>query len=224
MEITKPDAILFDWDNTLADTWPIIHGALEKTFIAMGREPWSIEDVRNGREGIHNSLRDSFPNIFGEKWEEAKEHYYKNFLDIHLDEITVISGAEEILKKIVENNIYLAVVSNKTGKYLRKEVAHLGWNNFFSKIIGATDANNDKPHPDPVHMALEGSGVELGKNVWFIGDSEKDMECALSSNCTPMFFGNNPFPKKFLLDKRVDSPIIHVKTHGELLSLLDKTL
>jgi phosphoglycolate phosphatase len=43
MKLTKPKAILFDWDNTLADTWPTIHQAMSETFAAMGQEPWSSD-------------------------------------------------------------------------------------------------------------------------------------------------------------------------------------
>lgn len=224
MKLSKPKAILFDWDNTLADTWPVIHSALSRTFIAMGMEPWSIEDVKSGREGIHKSLRDSFPKIFNDKWEEAREYYYKHFLDTHLHEMKVVSGAEKTVKHLAEKDVYVAVVSNKTGQYLRQEVEHLGWNSYFSRIIGATDAANDKPHPDPVHMALDGSGIESGSDVWFIGDSETDLECAIASRCVPIFFGEKEFPKEYISDKRVSSAIIHVKNHSELLDMLNRFL
>jgi len=217
---TRPKAIIFDWDNTLADTWGVIHDSLAKTFIAMGQEPWSMEDVRNGRGGIHKSLRDSFPSIFGKEWQEAKEHYYKNFLSNHLEMITMIPDAHGTVTALSDLGIYLAIVSNKTGKYLRKEVGHLGWDPHFSKIIGATDAASDKPSPEPVYMALEGSGIDIKKSaiddVWFIGDSATDIECAINAGCLPIYFGDKKFPEEFSNHKSSDKPIKHVKTHKEL--------
>ena len=33
--LKKPKAIVFDWDNTLVDTWPIIHMAINQTMQTM---------------------------------------------------------------------------------------------------------------------------------------------------------------------------------------------
>ena len=61
-ELPPPRAILFDWDNTLADNWAAIHGAMNATLIAMGQLPWTLAQSRNQ---IKASLRDSFPLLFG---------------------------------------------------------------------------------------------------------------------------------------------------------------
>ena len=165
--MTKPKAILFDWDNTLADTWPTIYQAMCETFAAMGHEPWSLEITK---ERVHRSLRDSFPEIFGDKWEEAGDLYIKNFKNIHLEKLTPLEDAEEVLKALKDTDIYTALVSNKTGESLRLEVDHIGWNGYFSKVIGAKDAEEDKPSIKPVLLALEGSGIVPGHDVWFVGD------------------------------------------------------
>ena len=31
LQLPKPKAVIFDWDNTLVDTWPLIHEAIDKT-------------------------------------------------------------------------------------------------------------------------------------------------------------------------------------------------
>ncbi|PPR65951.1 MAG: hypothetical protein CFH03_00782, partial [Alphaproteobacteria bacterium MarineAlpha3_Bin2] len=38
----KPRAILFDWDNTLVDSWPTIIDALNVTLEAYGKTPWTM--------------------------------------------------------------------------------------------------------------------------------------------------------------------------------------
>lgn len=217
MSIPAPRAILFDWDNTLADTWPIIYRSLVSTLTEMGHEAWTLEEVRAGKMGIHRSLRESFPEIFGEQWEQAREIYYRHFLSCHLAEIGALEGVEEVLKYLQTLPVYTAIVSNKTGAYLREEVEHLGWTPYFRRIVGATDAAYDKPHADPVHLALSGSGITPGKDVWFIGDSETDLECAGNTGCTPLFFGNGIFHQRFL-DKHGE--IRRLQNHRELLELL----
>ena len=57
-----PAAVLLDWDNTLVDSWPVIHEALCETFLALERQPWTLEETK---QRVHHSLRDSFPDLFG---------------------------------------------------------------------------------------------------------------------------------------------------------------
>ena len=44
----KPRAILFDWDNTLVDSWTTINEAHNFLMRAMGMPEWSIEETREG--------------------------------------------------------------------------------------------------------------------------------------------------------------------------------
>ncbi len=62
LKLPKPKAVIFDWDNTLVDTWPLIQAAIDATMRATGREEWGLEKVRNN---VHKSMRESFPKIFG---------------------------------------------------------------------------------------------------------------------------------------------------------------
>jgi len=182
----EPKALLFDWDNTLVDSWPVIHDALVVTFEAMGHEPWTLEETK-GR--VRRSLRDAFPALFGARWEEARQLYLDTFTSIHLERLAAISGAETLLRSLAEDGYYLGVVSNKTGRVLRREAEHLGWSRYFRRLVGAGDAPADKPDPAPVHAALAGSEI-VPEAVWFVGDTALDLECALRSGCVPVLLGN----------------------------------
>jgi phosphoglycolate phosphatase len=189
MELTAPKAILFDWDNTLVNTWPVIHEALNKTFAETGRELWPMAMVK---EKVARSMRDSFPLVFGENWQAAGEIYQRNFRAIHLERLEALKDAVAMLDYLVQQPVYLAVVSNKKGVNLRKECDHLGWGKYFSKLIGADDTPRDKPAPEPVLAGLEGSGIAPGPDVWFVGDSPIDMECAHATGCVPVWYGELP--------------------------------
>lgn len=215
MEFKKPKAILFDWDNTLADTWPTIHGALTETFVEMGHEPWSLEETK---VRVHRSLRDSFPEIFGDRWQEAGEKYLSNFKRIHLENLTPLEGALEVLEALQGTGIYVALVSNKTGENLRAEVDHIGWNKYFTKVVGARDAEEDKPSPKPVLMALEGADIELNNDVWFVGDSITDMECAYNCKCVPIFYGDQDLSHVRFANYQ---PNHHFKTHDEFIKVIN---
>lgn len=220
MKIETPHAILFDWDNTLVDTFPIIIAALTRTFEAMGVEPWSEEDIRGGRQNIHHSLRDSFPLIFGDRWEEARAEYYKHFLATHLELIRPIDGAASVLSALRDSKLPLGVVSNKTGKYLREEIEHLGWNHYFSSVVGATDAAKDKPHAEPVLKALEHLGLKPSPSIWLVGDTATDLEAALNAGITPVLFGDMVIPEKFQQDTRMPQPLLRVENHTALFDLV----
>ena len=127
----RPAAIVFDWDNTLVDTWPVIHESLMVTLSAMGHEPWTFEELS-------------------------------------------------------ASDVHVAVLSNKTGMYLRAEALHLGWSGYFDSLVGAGDAARDKPAPESLQLALARAPVQPGPKVWIVGDAGIDMEIAHRTGCLPV--------------------------------------
>jgi len=190
-----PKAIIFDWDNTLVDSWPVIHDALNTTLTAFSHTPWTLAETR---QRVRKSMRDSFPGLFGEQWQEAADVFYERYEAIHADKIRPLEGAEELLRSIGALGVYQGVVSNKRGDFLRLESDHLGWSRYFGRLVGANDADHDKPAAEPVEMALSGSGERPGEQVWFVGDADIDMECAYNAGCTPVLLRKEkPAPDEF---------------------------
>lgn len=186
LSLQRPRAIIFDWDNTLVDSWGTIHDALNFLMAAMEKPLWTLAETR---ERVRLSLRDAFPAIFGERWEEARRIYMDRFQAIHLERLTALPGREAMLRALTADGHYLAVVSNKTGAVLRAEAEHIGWSPLFGSIVGAGDAHTDKPHCAPVELALKPSGIRPGPDVWFVGDTAVDMECAIAAGCVPVLLG-----------------------------------
>jgi phosphoglycolate phosphatase len=186
--VRRPRAILFDWDNTLVDSWGTIHEALNLVMAAMERPLWSLDETRRK---VRLSLRDSFPLHFGARWEEARQLYLDHFRAIHLDRLRALPGRAELLHGLAGDGVYLGVVSNKTGAVLRLEAERLGWAALFGMIVGAGDAEADKPHPAPVRLALGPSGLTAGEAVWLVGDTGVDMQCARDSGCVPVLLGGD---------------------------------
>jgi len=188
-DLERPLAIVFDWDNTLIDSWAAIHDAQNHVFAHFGMPLWSLEDIRRR---VRGSMRDSYPQLFGERWREAGDLFYARFAERHLDTLTPLPGAAEALVTLRRSGLYLAVVSNKHGDYLRQEAAALGWEEHFGRIVGAFDAARDKPAVDPVDLALAGSGIGRGPAVWFAGDADVDLECAVAASCVPVLVRPEP--------------------------------
>ena len=101
----------------------------------------------------------------------------------------VASTAAALLRDLRSRGFYLAVVSNKTGTSLRTEAAHIGWAAYFARLVGAGDASHDKPDPAGFRLALEGSGIALGRGVWYVGDTALDMESAQAAGTTGVLLG-----------------------------------
>lgn len=186
-EIPKPKAIIFDWDNTLVDSWVVIQDALNATFADFDMKPWSLEETR---ANVGVSLREGFPVLFGDAWEAAAKVFYGHIEAIHLERLTPMPGAAETLAGLSEMGFYLAVVSNKTGYLLRREAGHLGWDVYFQRLVGAQDAARDKPATAPMEMALKGTQTALNEaDVWYVGDAPIDVECAKNAGCRPILVG-----------------------------------
>jgi phosphoglycolate phosphatase len=219
MILPYPKAVIFDWDNTLVDTWPVIHDAINATLIEMGHEPWTFEQTKMR---VRKSMRDSFPELFGENWHKAAEIYQAQYRARHLKSLNALPRAAEVLAQVKNKRLFSVVVSNKKGPNLRQEVKHLGWSGFFDTIVGADDAPRDKPHADPVHLAFEKSHLKPGPHVWFIGDSEVDLECAHATGCTAILYGDlthdNPhYTATQFLGQPYD---LHVHSHADTLQVL----
>jgi len=182
--VRPPKAIVFDWDNTLVDTWPNIIHTMNVTLAAMGQATWAPEEAHRR---IARSLRDSFPELFGSRWQEARDIFYAELERSHIAMLTPLPGAAEVLRGFAEAGLPMAVVSNKTGDYLRKEIAHLGWGERFQAVFGAGDLTRDKPAPDAVFAFLDRVGLAPGSDIWFVGDSPVDVETAHAAGCASVF-------------------------------------
>ncbi|CAA7613400.1 Phosphatase [Magnetospirillum sp. LM-5] len=202
----RPRAILFDWDNTLVDSWLCIQEAYNRTFRHFAMAEWSLDQTK---ANVARSLRDTFPEMFGERWLEAKDVFYQSFEAIHLSHLRPLPGAQDMLEDLQARGIYLAVVSNKRGQYLRQEAELLGWAGFFGALVGAADALQDKPAAAPVHLALSSAPVAAGPEVWFAGDAGVDLECAVNAGCVPVLIRPEPpqpgefasHPPRYYLEK-----------------------
>lgn len=179
--LPRPRAIIFDWDDTIVDNWPLALEALNTALTHMGLAPWSDEEARS-KAGP--SARDLFGGLFGDRWEEADKVFYASFNKLIEDGVRLHDQVEDMLQFLTANGVYLAVVSNKRGALLRKEADRIAFSGYFNAIVGAGDAERDKPDVAPVLHALQGSGIKPGPDVWFVGDSHTDMACAIASGCS----------------------------------------
>ena len=181
----RPSVLLWDWDNTLVDAWGGVTAALNAAFAAFAMPSWT-EDETRARARV--SLRDSFPQMFGTEWVRARDVFYATLGERHLDHVQPMPGVIAALERGRPSP--QGVVSNKTGRYLRAEVAHLGWAPLFRAVVGAGDAEADKPDPRPLLLALMKIGAVADATVWYVGDTALDMQAARAAGLTAVLVGD----------------------------------
>jgi phosphoglycolate phosphatase len=199
--LPQPRAILFDWDNTLIDNWGTIQVALNAALTAMGFPAWTLDETR---QRVRASMRDSFPKMFGPRWPEARDVFYATYRARHLETLKALPDADRVTRILAASGLFLGVVSNKTGPLLRAEAAHLGWDRYFGRLVGAGDAKYDKPAPDPVYLAMEETVIRDYKTVWFIGDAAIDIECGRKAGCSAILIGKGEGEEGLITHLRPD--------------------
>lgn len=185
MSHARPAVLLYDWDNTLADGWAGITAAMNAVFTEFEMPLWTEQETK---ERARTALREAFPVMFGDRWQHAGDVFYAAYRRQHLDHVRPMPGAAEALE--AGARWPQGVVSNKTGPYLRAEVAHLGWSRHFRSVIGAGDAAADKPHPAPLRLALQQLGLADETAVWYLGDTALDMQAARAAGATAVLIGD----------------------------------
>jgi len=215
--VIRPRAIVWDWDNTLADGWPAIRAGLNAAFRDAGLPEWTLEEVR---ARVRHSLRESFPPLFGDRWERARDVFYTAVQATHLEVLEAMPDRAALLRRAAAI-APMAVLSNKAGPLLRAEVAHLGWAPLFRALVGAGDAPADKPDPIPMRIACAACGVPAGPEVWYVGDNRLDMDAARRAGCFPVLLGDAAHDG----GPEASAPALHFLTAAQMtdaFSALDK--
>lgn len=200
-------AILFDWDDTLAHTRPAVVDAMEYVLSKYGKESWDITKTKY--RDTQKSLKENFPNFFGTQANEAYQDYLAYYTNNGYSKVVACEGASDFLQWCNKKKIDIFIISNKEKSLLLKEVAFCFPDISFSKILGNGDAPQNKPAPIPVFVALKKVEYPIDKNnVWLIGDTKQDTECAYNAGIQPVLLGKGKFMNDDYIKSKKDSLLI----------------
>ena len=167
--------VVFDWDGTLADTYPVIAEAYKYTFEGLGMAPIEYSEIKRLTSTLAN--KDMLAFVFGDKKEQAKQLYYSYIEANHKSKLRPVPHAKELLDFCRSKGLKLYLLSNKRRAYLYEEMQYLGFADYFAKIIAAGDCPEDKPNPDTVR-ALFGDDLPNSEDILVIGDGMADWKTA----------------------------------------------
>jgi phosphoglycolate phosphatase len=220
MDLNFPAAILFDWDSTLVDNWDSVLAAWNKALVHHGHAPMRREDAIR-RAGI--PPQENFLAVFGEDFESGRSMFYEELLSPRsLERLKCLQGVEELLIAFKALDIPMAIVSNKQGSILKREIEHLKWQDYFQASVGAGDAAYDKPHPAPLLYAAELMGIPVSPSVWMVGDMASDMQAAIAAGMAPVFIETTASLELGLEgDLHTHKPVSRVRDAGALRTLVE---
>lgn len=196
----KPKVIVFDWDGTLVDMYGQCYEAFRRTYEAMGI-PEQMFDHEKGHRIIGRPDNTNFPELFGDRADEARALYIQAHKDLAKAyeglPPPLIDGAEEFVGRLralkEKHGIHTVIATNKPGQLVRDELKLLGWDDAFDRVVGADDvaSGNCKPHRDAMLEVLKTAprGTRM-KNILHIGDTETDMRFARNCDCKLAIVGD----------------------------------
>ncbi len=177
--ILNAEAVFFDWDGTLVDSFAFLHKAHNHVRGVLGIEPFSL-DVFAGYFG--QPREKLYTELYGDFRDEAKGHFEAFVLANHIHDLKPIDGGEKILEWFASAGIPCGVVTNKKGSLVSAEIESFGWGKYFVSVVGAGEAEADKPSAAPLLLALEQAGIACPmEKILYVGDTDNDLLCAQSA-------------------------------------------
>ncbi len=192
-----PDAIFWDWDGTIVNSYNMLSETHNYTLRKLGMNELKKGEFKDyfGKERMF-----IFSSIYGDNMERAAEIFQKRVM-VNSHMIKPMDGVIEVLDFLKIRGVVLGLVTNKRRCFVEKELEHTGFKEFLPIVVCAGEAQQDKPYPDPLLMALENAGLSLLKHrIWYVGDTETDLKCAAKARCESVF----------------------IKGHKDTISLIDK--
>lgn len=189
-QIPQPNAMIFDWDNTLINSKHCLHLNINRACKDMNEDSDTILLNRYFESKQDPSLENAMIRVMGEdKGRELFKRYLVHFHQNHLNEIYLNPGALSMLKMADAAGIPMTVLSNKEEEHLKIEVDKLGVAQYFKKVSGFCKGKPHKPSKEAAIESLDNVFAPIDRSVWFLGDSDFDIMCANEAGCTPILFG-----------------------------------
>ena len=196
--------ILFDLDGTLVDTAPDLMNAHNHVMKKFGYPTKSTDEIRNlvgkgagamiGRS-IWGQAKKEFSKVTDQKIKDEMVKEFVNFYGKNINnDSTLINGIKDFLKWCKDQNISMAVCTNKQ-EYLSIDLLKkIGIYDFFEYVAGSDTFDYCKPDPRHLTTVVEILDGDIDKSLMF-GDSETDANAAKAAEI-PVILLENGYTEK----------------------------
>ena len=196
--------VLFDLDGTLVDTAPDLMRAHNHVMKKFGYPTKSTEEIRNlvgkgagaliGRS-IWGQAKKEFHSVLDLKIKDEMSKEFVNYYGKNIiNESTLIKGVKEFLIWCKDQNISMAVCTNKQEHLSNDLLKKIGIYDFFEYVAGSDTFDYCKPDPRHLTSVVEILDGDINKTI-MIGDSETDANAAKAAEI-PVILLENGYTEK----------------------------
>ena len=173
--------VLFDLDGTLLDTLDDLSEAVNDAMARRGLPGHTRQEYMSMvGHGVRNLVKQALPAEMQEddSLVDAALADFKAYYTAHIDVHThPYPGMQEVVPKLHEAGVHLAVVSNKFQEGAEYLVGKMFPGIPFAAVLGNRPGHPLKPDPEIVGKVLRRTGV-LPEEAVLVGDSPTDMKTA----------------------------------------------
>ena len=176
-------AIIFDFDGTLVDSEQAIYQCFQS--ITKQLAPNRIEYAKNILIGP--PLRDTASEILGPDHQDSLDEFVQLFIEVHDEQVIQHTqpypDVIQVLKELHNQNIPMAVATNKRLAPTQKLMDHFAWNDYF-QFIECSDSQSEMRNKDAMIQDIINQN-ESFYGSYFVGDTVND---GLSANLNQLPF------------------------------------
>ena len=176
--------VIFDLDGTLLDTIKSIELCGNKALKEYGYEPISREKYcylagDGAKELVRRMLRERGDEDLKDL-DKVYEKYLEFFQTDCFYEVAPYEGIPELLEKLKEAGMKMAVLSNKPHKRTVEVIEKFFGKGYFDWVQGQKDGVPKKPSPEGALAIAQRWGTD-SKDCLYVGDTDTDMKTGKSA-------------------------------------------
>ena len=210
------NAVLYDFDGTLADTTELVMECYRRTMEQhLGEVPPAVEWLRGFGTPLEVQM-----NRFARSREQCAEMLatYRFYQEEQAERLVrPFAGVIDTLDALRERGVAMAIVTSRHKESTLRGIDLCGLTERFREIVTPEDVTSPKPHPEPVLIALERLGV-AAENAIFVGDSPHDVASGREAGTETAAALWGPFTRAVLEAERPTHLLHHP---SDVLALLD---
>ena len=168
------EAVVFDWDLTLWNSWDVHLDLMERTADALGYPRPATADL--GKE-YSRPFFEHLTWFFPGDQEKVVVTYMDLYQAAVWQENRLYSGVLELLRQLKSDGYRTGILSDKRQVFGAPELEFSGLGSLVDQALFFSDGMAPKPDPSGLQELMRLFGAAPGRCI-FVGDSYRDIECA----------------------------------------------
>ena len=198
------ELVVFDWDGTLMDSESRIVTCMQRAASQVGV---AVPDNAAARDviglGLIEAVQRLFPVADAPAVAALVDAYRAHWLGDEVVPAPMFAGAGEMIERLFDAGVLLAVATGKSRRGLDKALEESGLGRFFHATRCADEAFS-KPHPQMLQDILTDLDTTPGRAV-MVGDTEYDMQMARNAGVSAVAVSHGVHAPSRLLANGADA-------------------